>query len=599
MADSSSIEIRGELAPLKGALDRAAGMFQGFGERVHGVFSRIQFALSFDNILFRIKDGIAGFIESEGEVTKMTAAIKATGGAAGFTADQLNQMNENLQLVSTHGDAAITSAQTAMLKFQNVRGDVFEEAMHGALDLAAATGGDLTSAAEKLGGALNDPIRGMMKLRSEGIVFSQDQQKLIKQMVAVKDVTGVQKIFLEALGNTFGGTAQAQAKTFGGQLMRLHEVMGDVWKAVSTALIPVLEKFVPVAQTIGRAAIYVATQFSEAFTGLGEIVEQGVSIAGEWFFKLVDYATSAFAFIKTAVEEFGSFFEGSWLSLQATSVRVVAGILQGILSFTQGAVDGFTQVINIGVDVFEHLMKLGEWFGNNFTKMWMNNARFVGEMLTNMLDNFTGFMGAIGDLISGKGFDWSWKGMEQGFRDTIDELPQFVQTKIGSVFDVGDATGLKSLIKDLNVGADVLADDSEKAFGAFSDRFAENLETSKEKVAGFVAGLKGAVSPEATDVANNGGAQTPFTISTEPKQAKDSESGQKSGAFEDLASLSKRIQSAAFKSPEAKELEKQRQEAMQQHLEMIAYQKRIAEGIDGQTQVIEEQAPDDSMLQYG
>ena len=60
---------------------------------------------------------ISSTIEAEQAMAQLDAAVRSTGGAAGYTAEQLAQMAAAEQKLTTYGDEAIMQAQAVMLAY--------------------------------------------------------------------------------------------------------------------------------------------------------------------------------------------------------------------------------------------------------------------------------------------------------------------------------------------------------------------------------------------------------------------------------------------------------------------------------------------------
>lgn len=158
----------------------------------------------------------------------LEAAVRSTGGAAGFTAEELARMAGELQRVTTFGDESIMEMQAVLLTFKNVTGAVFQDSSELILDMATRLKTDLKSAALQAGKALNDPVGGIEALTGAGIQFDDSQKSTIKRLVEVGDVLGAQQIILAELRSQFGGAARAARDNFGGALKGLRNVVGDL-----------------------------------------------------------------------------------------------------------------------------------------------------------------------------------------------------------------------------------------------------------------------------------------------------------------------------------------------------------------------------------
>lgn len=169
-------------------------------------------------------------IEAERAFSLLEARVKATGGAAGFTAEQLARMAGDLQKVSTFGDEAIMDMQRLLLSFKSIRGDTFVQAQKAIIDLGAQMG-SLEQAATALGKALADPERASRMLKSAGVDLTDAQEQGIKTAIELNDVMAAQAIILQAVEDRSKGTALAMRNTLGGAFTGLKEAFGDLFEA--------------------------------------------------------------------------------------------------------------------------------------------------------------------------------------------------------------------------------------------------------------------------------------------------------------------------------------------------------------------------------
>lgn len=168
--------------------------------------------------------------ESQRVQTQLQTVLRSTNGVSGQTIQSLNAQAEALMRVSAFGDEAIGSAQALLLRFTNIR-DVFAETVQVTLDLGQAMEGDLRGAAQLLGKALNDPERGLRALRAAGVTFTDDQEELIKRLVATNDLLGAQRVILAQTRVAVEGQAEAYRNTLGGALAALGEQFGNLFEA--------------------------------------------------------------------------------------------------------------------------------------------------------------------------------------------------------------------------------------------------------------------------------------------------------------------------------------------------------------------------------
>ena len=164
----------------------------------------------------------------EAAEAKLEAVIRATGGAAGLTADQMKAYASGLQQITTVGDEAIIEGQALLATFKQIRGEGFERATAAALDMSAIMQTDLKSSILQIGKALNDPIRGLTMLTRVGVTFSEGQKEQIKNLQESGDLYGAQSVILRELESQFGGAASALADTYGGAIVQAKNSWGDL-----------------------------------------------------------------------------------------------------------------------------------------------------------------------------------------------------------------------------------------------------------------------------------------------------------------------------------------------------------------------------------
>jgi len=175
---------------------------------------------------------VASIVKNTAEAEKAFAllsnAVKTSGGAAGFTADQLADMATELQKTTTYSDEAVQGAEQLLLRFQSIQGVNFKGALQSTLDLATALGKDLNSAALLVGKALESPEKGIKALAKAGVVLDKAQEDTIKQLAKTGHQAEAQAMLLKQLEQRYAGAASAARNTFGGALEGLKNAFGDL-----------------------------------------------------------------------------------------------------------------------------------------------------------------------------------------------------------------------------------------------------------------------------------------------------------------------------------------------------------------------------------
>jgi len=188
---------------------------------------------------------IKAFDDQEKAIAKIRAGLQSTGESAGFTAEELIKISEQLQTITRYADEEILGDVTAqLLTFTNIAGEAFERTQIAVLDLASKLDGDLKSASIQLGKALNDPVANLSALSRSGIQFSEEQKNTINTLVEQNRLFDAQTLILDELEKQYGGTATALAKVGVGPIIQLKNAFGDlqedIGKILNAFLIPLV-----------------------------------------------------------------------------------------------------------------------------------------------------------------------------------------------------------------------------------------------------------------------------------------------------------------------------------------------------------------------
>lgn len=223
---------------------RMALGFIGFGSAVAGA----------STVLTKMIGEAAG---AEMANKRFAAQLNATGNASGKTVTQLNNLADQLKTTTLATEDGAKGAISQLLSFRSVAGDVFDETLVLAQDLAAAGFGTLSENAGKLGKALEDPEKGFKALRSAGVILSDTQETLIKSMEKVGDRLGAQRALLDAVRERVGGAGAAEKDTLIGAWHGLTEATNDWFESLGkkSGLVSTFTRMLnSMAGSMGKAA---------------------------------------------------------------------------------------------------------------------------------------------------------------------------------------------------------------------------------------------------------------------------------------------------------------------------------------------------------
>src|SRR5689334_5823853 len=240
-----SVGLSADVVQFQGDMGRAAAIAEREAKRIEraitgfqdkaisfgrGLAGAIGIPLSLGAVLAEFDALKEKTIEEERSLAQLGAVLRATGGSAGLTAKDLEGLNTELQGKTVFDDDEIRRAETALLRFRSVQGEVFREALRLGPDLAAALGTDLSSAMVKLGRATTDPERGLRQLKDAGLKLSEQQIDMAARMREAGDVAGAQHLVLDTLAKSIGGAGEADNTGLYGASKRLARAFGDLEK---------------------------------------------------------------------------------------------------------------------------------------------------------------------------------------------------------------------------------------------------------------------------------------------------------------------------------------------------------------------------------
>ena len=216
-AEKGFKDLEGAQAKAKYALGKAnkyaavalAGLVAGLGDAVKGAMEDEQAQM----LLARQLQKTTG--ATEAQVKSVEAYITKQGKLKGVTDDELRPALAGLVRATKDIDEAQRAANLSM-------------------DIAAAKGISLETVTKTMEKAYGGNFTALAKLSPE-----------LKQMI--KDGASMEEVMAE-MAKTFGGAATDSANTAAGSMKRLGVALGEAKEGVGAALLPILEKALPVLQ---------------------------------------------------------------------------------------------------------------------------------------------------------------------------------------------------------------------------------------------------------------------------------------------------------------------------------------------------------------
>lgn len=382
-------------------------------------------------------------LESE---KKLAAALEATGGAAGLSAQEIAAYASELQGMTNFGDEATLSVAAMVASFKTIKDDEFKRTLAVSQDLAAMLGKDLNESAKQVAKALADPVAGMGALAESGVVFTEAEREVIKAMQEAGDTAAAQQAILSKLEGQYGGSAAALADPW----TQFTNVVADFAEMLGSVVSP----------SIAVVSTFLAELGNSVTSNAGYWRELGISIA-TWTIEAVAMLSQI----------------GSIVQIQA---------MQWILSITQIVEEtkhAFTSMIPAYV----------QWFSDNWQDLFFTMGDYALTIFVNLGENLRTIWRAVLDFFSGNPINLDFKPLLEGAKSAISDLPD-IPDRVATEFEktlqedintlqAGTAAAMQetrdSLTASLNKFMDVTANVPE-TFSEMTDS-ASNLGESKAK----------------------------------------------------------------------------------------------------------------------
>jgi hypothetical protein len=223
----------------------AFGNLQGSVRSLGSNFAALGVALAGAGALIAKNVQSLARIETINAQTAQT--IKSMGNAANISATEVEGLAGSLESMTAIEAESIQEGANLLLTFGNIRNelgagnDIFTQTTKIMVDMGVALKKGPLDTATMLGKALNDPIQGMTALRRVGVSFTEQQIEQVKALQNTGDLMGAQKLILEELQKQYGGSGQAFAKTFTGQLELMGHELGTIGEEATMAVMPALQ----------------------------------------------------------------------------------------------------------------------------------------------------------------------------------------------------------------------------------------------------------------------------------------------------------------------------------------------------------------------
>jgi hypothetical protein len=311
-----------------------------------------------------------------------TLSISASATDAQIAANE--ELISKMSLASGIADDDLRPALASLARGTKDLGQA-QEGLSLAMDISTATGADLTSVSDALAKAYQGNFKGLRAL-------SPEMANLIKEGADLNTV-------MDVLGGTFGGATATAAGTAEGQMKRFGIAIAEAKENIGAALIPVVEKALPLLTAMGSWAQENTTTFlviAGVIGGIGVAILAANAAIRIW--TLGTQIATAAQFLWNAAltaNPLGLIVVGiaaviAILAILYTKFEGVRKVVDNVFGFIKDVVTGSIDVITTYVQTVLGVYKT---IFNTIAKLWNNT---IGKLSFEFPDWVPG--------LGGKGF---------------------------------------------------------------------------------------------------------------------------------------------------------------------------------------------------
>jgi len=245
---------------------------QGIGKKLSGAFSVAAVATaavaSFKAMSSAARQCIQEYSEAE-KVSKRLEAVWANVGAAtGKTTKQIDDYAEAIEKTTYFSAESVKESALLLAATESLTDEGFQRALDVSVDLAAALGEDVTSAAQTLAKAIQEPESALSRLKTIGVNFTEDEKNQIKALADANKTYEAQALILDKIEEKYRGVAKAINETPAGKLDNIRDVLSDIRKNLGETL---LNSIAPALDTLYNSLVRISNWIAQMATSTGVI----------------------------------------------------------------------------------------------------------------------------------------------------------------------------------------------------------------------------------------------------------------------------------------------------------------------------------------
>jgi hypothetical protein len=349
-------------------LDKAVKEFQS----LEGVGAKAGFAIKKAALPAAAAVGALGYalvgatkaaMEDEAAQVELARTLNISASATDAQIAATENMISKMSLASGIADDDLRPALASLVRGTKDIGRA-QEGLSLAMDISTATGKDLATVSDALSKAYGGNMKGLKAL-------SPEMAALIKDGADLNTV-------MDVLGGTFGGATATAAGTAEGQMKRFGIAIAEAKENIGAALIPVVEKVLPLLTALGAWAQNNTTTFIVIAGLIG-----GIALA----ILAVNTALKVYNAIQVITNALTAVWNALLLANPITLVIIAVVALIAILAALYFKFDGVRKIVDTVFDAittgvkfgfnaiktyFEFILGVYKTIFNTIAKLWNN-----------------------------------------------------------------------------------------------------------------------------------------------------------------------------------------------------------------------------------
>lgn len=212
-----------------------------------------------------LKDAVVTADDFEKSWIRFNSVIETTANRTGMTRKELIGVAEELGKTGAFSAKQYRDAETSFIRMR-IGGDMLIEGLKTARDMARLFGNDLSTEVSRVARTLEDPVKAMRILRTQGLLGTPTEELRIKQLQDAGQLLAAQELRLFTLQREIGKRiGEGFPLTLTEKWAHFLNTLQEASAAIGETLIPVLKALMEPLTEIGNIVKDLAISFRDIF----------------------------------------------------------------------------------------------------------------------------------------------------------------------------------------------------------------------------------------------------------------------------------------------------------------------------------------------